>query len=166
MDKKFEEFEKEIDKMSEEEMLYVRLTPHEYLIKKFGTQINHSKELIQDIDNNIGNIKANEEEANKQNTNLLNECNKLKLEIEQTKQRINKLLLEKQGYNKRPNKKEFITDLDLEIKSKFKTPDNCFKDFLSNKMTIDQFGEKMKEMGQWKNYYYYKVLSDKLKEMP
>ena len=166
MDKQFAEFEKEIDNMTEEEMLYVRLSPQDYLVKKYANQINHSKQLIQDIENNNVDVKKNEDEIKKQNVGLLNECNRLKLEIEQSKQRINKLMLEKQEINKRPNKNEFISSLDKEIKNKFKTPDQCFKEFLGNKMTLDEFAEKMKTMGTDKNYYYYKVLSDKLKEMP
>ena len=166
MDKLYEEMENEVDNMTEEEMLYVRMSPQDFIMKKFNNQINHSKQLIEDIESNSEVVKKNENEIKQQNLNFLNECNRIKLEIEQTKQRINKLMLEKQDFNKRPEKNEFISSLDNELKTKFKTPDNCFRDFLANKMSLDEFTDKMKEMGTGKNYYYYKVLSEKLKEMP
>ena len=87
------------------------------------------------------------------------------MEIEQTKDRINNLLLKKRQLNKQPTKEEFIRELDNEIKNKFTTPDSLFRDFLSKKISQKEFGDKLKQLGTGKNYYYYKILSDKLKEM-
>ena len=87
------------------------------------------------------------------------------MEIEQTKDRINKLIIQKNQINKQPTKNEFISMLDKEIKTQFKTPDFYFREFSSKKITQNDFEDAMKNLGTGKNYYYYKILLDKLKEM-
>ena len=164
-DPKLAEMEKEIDNMSLEELLYVRMAPQIYINKKFENEINDSNRLIQEIEANSQTLKSNEDKINSQKAQIKDECNRLKMEIEQTKDRINNLLLQKRQLNKQPTKEEFIRELDNEIRSKFITPDNLFRDFLAKKISQEDFGKKLKELGKGKNYYYYKILSDKLKEM-
>ena len=96
---------------------------------------------------------------------ILNECEQLKNEINKTRENINQLIQQNKQTNKQPTKNEFINALDIEIKNNFKTPDSFFKEFLNNKINQKQFEQSMKELGTGKNYYYYKLLSDKLKEM-
>ena len=162
---KVSEMEKEIDKMSIEELLYIRMAPQSYLMKKFEKEIQGSNNLVREIEQNSNDIKRNEEVINNQKAKILNECNKLKMEIEQSKNRINNLMLEKSKINRVPTKNEFVNSLDNDIKKSFKTPDNYFREFLSKKITQNEFLEKIKQCGTGKNYYYYKILSDKLKEM-
>ena len=164
-DPKLEEINKEIDKMSLEELLYLRMSPQTYINKKFEKEIAESEKLINEIEKNNQNAKRNEEEINSQNAQILNECNQLKMEIEQTKDRINKLMLQKNQINKQPTKNEFISMLDQEIKNNFKTPDFYFREFSSKKISQNEFEDAMKNLGTGKNYYYYKILLDKLKEM-
>ena len=164
-DPKFEEIEKEIDKMSLEELLYIRLAPQNYFKKKKEKELINSNEMIKEIESNEQNVKINEEKINNQKKDILNECNQLKMEIEQIKGRINRLIEQKDQLTKQPKKAEFINSLDNEIKNKFKTPDNYFKDFLAKKITQSEFCENLKKCGTGKNYYYYKIISDKLKEM-
>ena len=164
-DPKFAEMEKEIDQMSLEELLYVRMAPQTFINKKFENEIKESNRLIEEAISNSQNIKKNEEVIRNQKALIVDECNKLKMEIEQSKDRINKLINQKAQLNKQPDKNEFIKSLDNEIKNNFKTPDNYFRDFLSKKISQKEFGETMKKLGTGKNYYYYKILSDKLKEM-
>ena len=164
-DPKFHEIEKEIDKMDMDELLYVRMAPQNYINKKFENELKSAEKLIREIDTNKNSAKRNEEIINNQKATILNECNKLKMEIEQSKDRINKLILQKNQLNKPPNKNDFIIELDNEIKNNFKSPDAYFREFLYKKMPQNEFVEKLKECGTGKNYYYYKVLSDKLKEM-
>ena len=164
-DPKLAEMEREIDNMSLEELLYVRMAPQIYINKKFENEINDSNRLIQEIEANSQTLKENEDKINSQKIQIKDECNRLKMEIEQTKDRINNLLLKKRQLNKQPTKEEFIRELDNEIKNKFTTPDSLFRDFLSKKISQKEFGDKLKQLGQGKNYYYYKILSDKLKEM-
>ena len=159
------EINKEIDNMSLEELLYVRMAPQTYLMKKFEREIGGSNNLIKEIKQNSYLIKQNEDAIKNQKAQILNECNKLKMEIEQSKDRINNLMLQKSRINRVPSKAEFINALDNDIKTKFKTPDNYFREFLSKKITQNEFLEKLRECGTGKNYYYYKILSDKLKEM-
>ena len=164
-DPKLAEMEREIDNMSLEELLYVRMAPQIYINKKFEKEINDSNRLIQEIEANSQILKANEDKINSQKNQIKEECTRLKIDIEQTKDRINKLLLQKRQLNKQPTKEEFIRELDNEIKNKFTTPDSLFRDFLSKKISQNELGDKLKELGTGKNYYYYKILSDKLKEM-
>ena len=159
------EIDKEIDNMSLEELLYVRMAPQTYLMKKFEREIEGSNNLIKEIKQNSYLIKQNEEAIKNQKAQILNECYKLKMEIEQSKDRINNLMLQKSRINRVPAKAEFINALDNDIKAKFKTPDNYFREFLNKKITQSEFLEKLRECGTGKNYYYYKILSDKLKEM-
>ena len=132
---------------------------------KFESKIKDSQQLIHDIEANNQNIKRNEEEINKQNALILQQCNQLKMEIEQSKNRINELIVQKNKLNRQPKKEDFIKELDMEIKKNFKTPDNYFKEFLSKSISENEFCENLKNLGTGKNYYYYKILSDKLKEM-
>ena len=87
------------------------------------------------------------------------------MEIEQTKDRINKLIIQKNQINKQPTKNEFIAMLEKEIKNNFKTPDFYFREFSAKKISQSEFEDAMKNLATWKNYYYYKILLDKLKEM-
>ncbi len=164
-DQIYAEMEKEIDKMSLEELLYVRMAPQNFINKKFQNKIDESNELIKEIESNYKNVRNNEEEVKKQNAILLKESDELKKEIEQTKNRINELILKKKSLSRQPTKDEFIKQLDIEIKKNFSTPDSIFKDFLAKNITENDLLEKLKELGTGKNYYYYKILSDKLKEI-
>ena len=141
------------------------MAPSTYLIKKFEREIESSNNLIKEIKQNSYLIKQNEEAIKNQKAQILNECNKLKMEIEQSKDRINNLMLQKSRINSVPAKAEFINALGKDIKTKFKTPDNYFREFLNKKITQSEFLEKLRECGTGKNYYYYKILSDKLKEI-
>ena len=162
---KFAELEKDIDKMSLEELLLVSMAPQNFINKKFENEIKESSQLIKEIESSSNDIKKNEEIINNQKALIMNECNKLKFEIEQSKDRINKLLIQKSQLCVQPKKEEFIAQLDNEIKKSFKTPENYFREFLSKKISQNEFIENLKKCGTGKNYYYYKILSDKLKEM-
>ena len=164
-DPRFIEIEKEIDKMDLNELLYVRMAPQIYINKKYEKELKDSENLIKDIEINNNSIKRNEQVINNQKALIVNECNKLKMEIEQSKDRINKLILQKNQLNKQPTKATFINELDNEIKKSFKSPDVYFREFLSKKISQSEFLENLRKCGMGKNYYYYKVLSDKLKEM-
>ena len=164
-DPKLDEINREIDRMSLEELLYLRMSPQTYISKKFEREIKESENLITEIETNNQNAKQNEEEINAQNASILNECNQLKYEIEQTKDRINKLMIQKNQINRQPTKNEFIASLEKELRSNFKTPDSYFREFSSKKISQNEFEDAMKNLATGKNYYYYKILLDKLKEM-
>ena len=164
-DPKLDEINKEIEKMSLEELLYLRMSPQTYINKKFEREISESEKLINEIEKNNQNAKKNEEEINAQNASILNQCNQLKMEIEKTKDNINKLIIEKNRINKQPTKNEFISMLEREIKNNFKTPDFYFREFSAKKISQNDFEDAMKNLATGKNYYYYKILSEKLKEM-
>ena len=164
-DPRFIEIENEIDKMDINELLYVRMAPQIYINKKFEKELKGSENFIKEIELNNNSIKRNEQVINNQKALIVNECNKLKMEIEQSKDRINKLILQKNQLNKQPTKATFINELDNEIKKSFKSPDVYFREFLSKKISQSEFLENLRKCGMGKNYYYYKVLSDKLKEM-
>ena len=132
-DPKLDEINREIDRMNLEELLYLRMSPQTYISKKFEREIKESENLITEIETNNQNARQNEEEINAQNASILNECNQLKFEIEQTKDRINKLMIQKNQINRQPTKNEFIASLEKEIKSNFKTPDSYFREFCSKK---------------------------------
>ena len=141
------------------------MSPQTYISKKFEREIKESENLITEIETNNQNARQNEEEINAQNASILNECNQLKFEIEQTKDRINKLMIQKNQINRQPTKNEFIANLEKEIKINFKTPDSYFREFCSKKISQNEFEDAMKNLATGKNYYYYKILLDKLKEM-
>ena len=164
-DPKLDEINREIDNMSLEELLYLRMSPQTYINKKFEREIKESEQLINEIERNSQNARRNEEEINVQNNAILNECNRLKMEIEQTKDRINKLMIQKNQINKQPTRSEFINMLDKEIKNNFKTPDHYFREFSAKKISQNEFEDAMKNLATGKNYYYYKILLDKIKEM-
>ena len=164
-DPKLDEINREIDNMSLEELLYLRMSPQTYINKKFEREIKESEQLINEIERNSQNARRNEDEINAQNNAILNECNRLKMDIEQTKDRINKLMIQKNTINKQPTRGEFINMLDKEIKNNFKTPDHYFREFSTKKISQNEFEDAMKNLATGKNYYYYKILLDKLKEM-
>ena len=164
-DPKLDEINREIDNMSLEELLYLRMSPQTYISKKFEREINESEKLMNEIERNNESAKLNQEKINAQNASILNECNQLKMEIEQTKNRINKLMIQKNQINKQPTRNEFIMMLEQEIKNQFKTPDHYFREFLTKKISQSDFEDAMKNLANGKNYYYYKILLDKIKEM-
>ena len=164
-DPKLDEINREIEKMSLEELLYLRMSPQTYINKKFENELKESENLIKEIEKNGQNAKKNEEEIKRQNDSLLRECDQLKMEIEQSKDRINKLIIQKNQINKQPTKNEFIAMLEKEIKNNFKTPDYYFREFCNKKISQNEFEDAMKNLATGKNYYYYKILLDKLKEM-
>ena len=143
-DPKLDEINREIDNMSLEELLYLRMSPQTYINKKFEREIKESEQLINEIERNSQNARRNEEEINVQNNAILNECNRLKMEIEQTKDRINKLMIQKNQINKQPTRSEFINMLDKEIKNNFKTPDHYFREFSAKKISQNEFEDAMK----------------------
>ena len=69
---KVSEMEKEIDKMSIEELLYIRMAPQSYLMKKFEKEIQGSNNLVREIEQNSNDIKRNEEVINNQKAQILN----------------------------------------------------------------------------------------------
>ena len=99
-DPKLDEINREIDNMSLEELLYLRMSPQTYISKKFEREIKESEKLMNEIERNNESAKLNQEKINAQNASILNECNQLKMEIEQTKNRINKLMIRKNQINK------------------------------------------------------------------
>ena len=133
-DPKLDEINREIDNMSLEELLYLRMSPQTYISKKFEREIKESEKLMNEIERNNESAKLNQEKINAQNASILNECNQLKMEIEQTKNRINKLMIQKNQINKQPTRNEFIMMLEQEIKNQFKTPDHYFREFLTKKI--------------------------------
>ena len=162
---KFQEIEKEVDKMTLEELLFVRMAPQTYLNKKYENEIKNSNQLVGEIETANIDIKRNEEAINKQKSMIYNECKNLKSEIEQCQGRIKNLINQKNQLLQKPTKEAFINELDGEIKKNFKTPDNCFREFLTRKISQNEFFDFMKKCGTGKDYYYYKILSDRLKEV-
>ena len=154
-DPKLDEINREIDNMSLEELLYLRMSPQTYINKKFEREIKESEQLINEIERNSQNARRNEDEINAQNNAILNECNRLKMDIEQTKDRINKLMIQKNTINKQPTRGEFINMLDKEIKNNFKTPDHYLREFSTKKISQNEFEDAMKNLATGKNYYYY-----------
>ena len=57
---KLEEINKEIDKMSLEELLYLRMSPQTYINKKLEKEILESEKLISEIEKNNQNAKRKE----------------------------------------------------------------------------------------------------------
>ena len=163
--KKIQEIEKEVDKMTLEELLFVRMAPQTYLNKKYENEIKNSNQLVGEIETANIDIKRNEEAIDKQKSMIYNECKNLKSEIEQCQERIKNLINQKNQLLQKPTKEAFINELDGEIKKNFKTPDNCFREFLTRKISQNEFFDFMKKCGTGKDYYYYKILSDRLKEV-
>ena len=142
-DPKLDEINREIDNMSLEELLYLRMSPQTYISKKFEREIKESEKLMNEIERNNESAKLNQEKINAQNASILNECNQLKMEIEQTKNRINKLMIQKNQINKQPTRNEFIMMLEQEIKNQFKTPDHYFREFLTKKILIPKLSSAL-----------------------
>ena len=88
-DPKLDAINKEIDKMSLEELLFLRMSPQTYISKKFEGEINESENLIKEIEKNSQNAKKNEQQIKAQNASILNECNQLKMEIIKFKIQMN-----------------------------------------------------------------------------
>ena len=162
---KFQQILSDVDKMNLADLLFIQSSPQTFLNEKFKTEINGSKNLINEIYDNEQKIMQLEGSINNKNQQLQNEFLNLKMEIEKTKDNINKLILEKSKYNKQMTKKEFISALDKEIKTKFETPDAHFKKFLENKISLQELQKKLESIANGKDYYYYKILSDKLHEI-
>ena len=71
-DPKLDEINREIDNMSLEELLYLRMSPQTYINKKFEREIKESEQLINEIERTSQNARRNEDEINAQNNAILN----------------------------------------------------------------------------------------------
>ena len=156
---KEKEIEREINKMSIDELLYLKLNPNSYVYNKLKPQIEQiqaknkevllKKEKLQQINKNI------------ENKNI-SETDKLKEQIDKLYLNINNLLMQKENLNSKIPKNEFIRLLDNEIK-KFDNPEACFSRLKSGKTDSKKFEKEFGNLGREKNYYYYKLIYDRIK---
>ena len=148
------EIENEINKMSLEELLYLELNQNFYIYSKLNPQIEKMKKLGNEI-NTI------EEEFNLLKIQKSDFDNDLKEQFEDNVANINKLMEEKKKLDIKVSKTEFINLLNNELK-KFENPESCFNRLKDGTINYNEFKKQFAELGKGKNYYYYKLIYDKI----
>ena len=154
------EIENEINKMSIEELLFLKLNPNYYVYNKLKPQIEQIKKKKQRVQSKLEeleNVQAIKENEDMRETTILKD------KIEKLNYNIKNLLEEKDKLSKKIPKNEFLNALNYEIKV-FNNPDSCFARFKDKKINFEQFEKEYAELGKGKNYYYYKLIYDRIKE--
>ena len=148
------EIESEIDKMSPEELLYLEFNQNFYIYSKLRPQIENIKK--------IGNeIKTMEEQFNLLKFQKSDFDNDLKEKFENNVSNINNLIEQKKKLDFKISKTEFINLLNEEMKY-FDNPAACFNRLTKGITNYEQFKEQFLELVKEKNYYYYKLIMDKI----
>ena len=155
-----EEIENEINNMSIEELLYLKLNPNYFVYNKLKPQIDQIKKQKQRVQSkqeeleNVQTVKINED---------IKDTVKLKEQIDKLSSNINKLLKEKDILSSKMPKNEFLNELDNEMK-KMDNPEACFSRLKDKKIDLEQFEKEFAELGKGKKFYYYKLIYDRIKD--
>ena len=148
------EIESEIDKMSPEELLYLEFNQNFYIYSKLRPQIENIKKLGNEI-------KTMEEQFNLLKFQKSDFDNDLKEKFENNVSNINNLIEQKKKLDFKISKTEFINLLNEEMKY-FDNPAACFNRLTKGITNYEQFKEQFLELVKEKNYYYYKLIMDKI----
>ena len=148
------EIEYEINKMSLEELLYLELNPNLYIYSKLSPQIEKLKQLGNEIN-------TMQEEFNLLKFQKTDFDGNLKEQFQKNYEAVNKLIEERKKLENKFSKNEFIDLLNNELKN-FDNPDSCFNRFKDKKINYEEFKKHFSELGKEKNYYYYKLMYDKI----
>ena len=149
------EIEEEIDKMSMDELLYLELNPNQYIYSKLKSQIENIKTLEKEVN-------SMKDEFSLMKFQKLNVDDKLKEQYEKNYKTVNKLFDEKNKLENKLTKNEFINKFNDELKN-FNNPDECLNKWKDGKINYNEFKKQFSELGKGKNYYYYKLIYDKIK---
>ncbi len=148
--KKENDLDEELNKMSFDELIYLYFNPHSFIYNKL-------KPLMEQLKEKNRNIQSMYEDLEK------NKNSEVKIELKNSLIfNIKQLLYEKKQFQSQS--KEEVRALLINELDKYDTPENCFKRFKDKKINFEQFEEQFKRLGKDKNYYYYKLIYDKLKD--
>ena len=156
---KEQEIINEINKMTIEELIYLNYNPNYFIYNKLKPQIEeiqNKNKQIQLKQENLQNIKEKIENEN------LSETFKLKEQIETLNFKIDKLIKERDNLMYKMPKSEFLPLLERELKQN-ENPESCFAKLKEGKINFDQFEREFSKFGKDKNYYYYKLIYDRIK---
>ena len=148
------EIENEINKMSLEELQYLELNPNHYIYSKLNSQIENIKKLEIDVN-------SMRDEFASMKYQKLDVDDKLKEQYENNYKYVNNLLEERRKLDYKLTKNEFINLFNIELK-KFNNPDGLFNQMKDGKINYDEFKKQFSKLGNGKNYYFYKLISDKI----
>ena len=147
------EIQDEIDKMSLDELLYLELNPNQFIYSKLSSQIENIKKLEKEVN-------SMKDEFSLMKFQKLDVDDKLKEQYENNNKTINKLLEEKNKLEYKLTKKEFIDQFRAELKKNH--PDEYLNKWKDGKINYNEFKKQFSELGKGKNYYYYKLIYDKI----
>ena len=148
--KKENDIDEEINKMSFDELIYLYLNPHSFVYNKLKPLIEHLKEKNNNIQSKYENL---EKDKNSEVNMELKDS--LVFNIKQ-------LLNEKKKLQSK-SKEEVRVLLKKEIE-KYDNPENCFKRLKDKKINFKQFEEQFTKLGKDQNYYYYKLMYEIIKD--
>ena len=147
------EIEDEINKMSLDELLYLELNPNQFIYSKLNSQIENIRKLEKEVN-------SMKDEFSLMKFQKLDVDDKLKEQYENNYKTINKLLEEKNKLEYKLTKKEFIDQFRAELKKNH--PDEYLNKWKDGKINYNEFKKQFSELGKGKNYYYYKLIYDKI----
>ena len=153
------ELEQDIKKMSIDDLLYLDMNPNYYVYNKLKPQIEQIQNQYKQVRQKQENLQYINKK--KQNENM-KETLRLKNEIEQLNSHINELLIEKNKCNTKFSKNDFLALLDNELK-KIDNPESCFSKLKDKNINSKEFQKEFTNLGKGQNYYYYKLIYDRIK---
>ena len=148
--RKEKDIDEEINKMSFDELIYLYLNPHSFIYSKLKPIIEHLKEKNNNIQSKYENLeKDKNSEINMELKDSL---------IFNIKQKLNE---KKKLQSKTKEEVRVLLKNELE---KYDNPENCFKRLKDKKIDFKQFEEQFTKLGKDKNYYYYKLMYENIKD--
>ena len=130
------------------------MNPNLFIYNKLKPQIENLKQLGNEL-------KLMEEDLNSIKNKNIEDSKELQQQFLNYNNDINRLIKEKNMLEHNESKSEFINLLDKEIKN-FDSPDECYNRFKDGKINYNEFQKQFSELGKGKNYYYYKLIYDKI----
>ncbi len=148
----------EINKMSFEELIYLNMNPNYFVYNKLKPLIDEIKAKNEQIQLKQKNLQNIEENKNYEN---IKETFAIKEQIDSLNVNINKLIEERDKLQYKTTKNEFLQLLDNELKN-FENPEKCFTKLRDGKINPEEFEKQFSLFGKGKNYYYYKLIYDRI----
>ena len=148
----------EINKMSFEELIYLNMNPNFFVYNKLKPLIDEIKDKNKQIQLKQQKLQNIEENINNEN---IKEIFAIKEKIDALDVNVNKLIEERDRLQNKIPKNEFLQLLDTELKN-FENPEKCFTKLREGKINPEEFEKQFSLLGKGKNYYYYKLIYDRI----
>ena len=151
------EIRADLEKKSIEELIYINFNPEHYVVQFTQNNRNANEALI----NEVKQLSMCYENKKMEYENVRGNSENYKMQYEQKEKELRELTNQKQRIDGQLSVDKLILEMGKFIEENYQKPKSqLISDFMSKKITLDEFQEKFKELT--KNYHYYSIIKDKL----